>query len=96
MHCKWVGQAQPTAEVARAAQPVGADAVALGDPDERKTLELLAAVRQAVPGLPLMLAGYTTHDNAARLLAAADGACVGTCLERGGWGGPIEVERVKA
>jgi len=26
----------------------------------------------------------------------ADGAFVGTCLERGGWGGQIEVERVKA
>ena len=34
--------------------------------------------------------------NAARLMAAADGAFVGTCLERGGWGGQIDVERVKA
>lgn len=96
MHFKWFGEAKPTAEVARSAQHVGADAVSVGDPDERKTLALIAAVRKAVPGLPILLAGYTNHDNAARLMAAADGAFVGTCLERGGWGGQIDVERVKA
>ena len=57
---------------------------------------MIAAVRKAVPGLPIILAGYTNHENAARLLAVADGAFVGTCLERGGWGGQIDVERVKA
>jgi len=57
---------------------------------------MIAAVRQAVPGLPIMLAGYTNHENAERLMAAADGAFVGTCLERGGWGGQIDVDRVKA
>ena len=96
MHFKWFGEAKPTAEVARSAKHVGADAVSLGDPDESKTLEMIAAVRKAVPGLPVILAGYTNHNNAARLLAAADGAFVGTCLERGGWGGQIDVERVKA
>ncbi len=96
MHFKWFGEARPAAEVARAARSVGADAVSLGDPDERRTLELIGSVRKAVPGLPVILAGYTNHENAARLLAAADGAFVGTCLERGGWGGQIDVERVKA
>ncbi len=33
---------------------------------------------------------------AARLLAAADGAYVGTCLERGGWGGQIDPARVRS
>ena len=28
-------------------------------------------------------------------MAAADGAFVGTCLERGGWGGQIDIERAK-
>ena len=96
MHFKWFGEAKPTAEVARGAKHVGADAVSLGSPDERKTLDMIASVRKAVPGLPIILAGYTNHENAARLLAAADGAFVGTCLERGGWGGQIDVERVKA
>jgi uncharacterized protein len=96
MHFKWFGEPKPAGEVARAAKQVGADAVSLADPDERTTLEMIAAVRQAVPGLPVILAGYTNHENAARLMAAADGAFVGTCLERGGWGGHIDVERVKA
>jgi uncharacterized protein len=96
MHFKWFGGSRPTAEVARAARGVGADAVSLGDPDERRTLEMIASVRAALPGLPIVLAGYTNHENAGRLLAAADGAFVGTCLERGGWGGEIDVERVRA
>jgi len=96
MHFKWFGEPQSTADVARSAKHVGADAVSLGDPDEEKTLAMIGSVRKAVPGLPIILAGYTNHDNAARLLAAADGAFVGTCLERGGWGGQIDVERVKS
>ena len=95
MHFKWFGEAKPTAEVAQAAKYVGVDAVSLGDPSESKTLEMIASVRKATPGLPIILAGYTNHENAARLLAAADGAFVGTCLERNGWGGQIDVERVK-
>ncbi|MGE0824342.1 MAG: BtpA/SgcQ family protein [Candidatus Binatia bacterium] len=96
MHFKWFGETKTTADVARSAKHVGADAVSLGDPDEAKTLEMLASVRKTVPGLPIILAGYTNHENAMRLMAAADGAFVGTCLERGGWGGQIDVERVKA
>ena len=96
MHFKWFGEAKPTADVARSAKHVGADAVSLGDPDEKKTLDMIASVRKTVPDCPIILAGYTNHENAARLLAAADGAFVGTCLERGGWGGQIDVERVKA
>jgi len=95
MHFKWFGEPKPTAEVARSAKHVGADAVSLGDSDERKTLEMITSVRKAVPGLPIILAGYTNHENAARLLANADGVFVGTCLERGGWGGQIDIERVK-
>ena len=96
MHFKWFGDPKSTAEVARAAKHVGADAVSLGDPHEQKTLEMIASVKKAMPDLPVILAGYTNHENAARLLANADGAFVGTCLERGGWGGQIDVERVKA
>ena len=49
----------------------------------------------AVPGMPVILCGYTNHANAARMLADADGAFVGTCLEREGWGGSIDIERVR-
>lgn len=96
MHYKWFGEPKPTAQVAAEARRVGADAVSLCHQDETTVLEMIAAVRDAVPGLPIILAGYTNHHNVARLMAAADGAFVGTCLERGGWGGQIDVERVKS
>jgi membrane complex biogenesis BtpA family protein len=96
MHYQWFGEARPVAQVARAAAAAGADAVALCHRDEARTLEMIASVRQAAPGVPVILAGYTNHQNAARLLAAADGAFVGTCLERGGWGGQIDAGQVRA
>lgn len=96
MHFTWFGEPKPTGDVARAARQVGADAVAVGHPDEDTTLAMIASVRKVAPQLPVILAGYTNHDNAARLLAAADGAFVGTCLEVGGWGGQIDADRVKA
>ncbi|MBA3943248.1 MAG: hypothetical protein H0X37_01645 [Herpetosiphonaceae bacterium] len=94
MHFKWLG-GKPIAEVARNAKYVGADAVSLGDPDEETTLRMIHDVRHAVPGLPIILAGYTNHANAARLMADVDGAFVGTCLERGGWAGHIDIDRVR-
>ena len=96
MHFRWFGGDRTVAQVARAADGAGADAVSLGHPDEDTTLRMIAELREAAPGLPVILAGYTNHGNAARLLAAADGAFVGTCLERGGWGGQIDPGRVRA
>ena len=96
MHFRWFGGDKPVAEVARAAVSAGADAVALADRDEARTVEMIASVREAVPGVPVILSGYTSHQNAARLLAAADGAFVGSCLEHGGWGGQIDADRVRA
>ena len=96
MHFRWHGEPKPTGEVARAAQRAGADAVAVSHPDESRALEMVRSVRRSAPGLPVVLAGHTTHDNAARLLAEADGAFVGSCLEPDGWGGAIDVERVRA
>lgn len=96
MHFRWFGGEKTTAEVARAAQSAGADAVSLCHPDEDTALEMIASVRAAAPQLPVILAGHTRHENAARLMAAADGAFVGTCLESGGWGGEIDAGRVAA
>ncbi|MBG0818700.1 BtpA/SgcQ family protein [Planomonospora sp. ID82291] len=96
MHFTWFGGGKTVAQVAQAARQVGADAVSLCHEDETRMLEMIAAVRAAAPGLPIILAGHTHHGNAARLLAAADGAFVGTCLERGGWGGQIDAGKVTA
>ncbi|MFE6311727.1 BtpA/SgcQ family protein [Streptomyces rochei] len=96
MHFQWFGGGKSTGEVARAARNVGADAVALSDPNEGRALEKIASVRRSAPGLPVILAGHTNHSNAERLLAAADGAFVGTCLEEAGWGGRIDIDKVRA
>jgi uncharacterized protein len=95
MQFHWFGGGMETADVARGAALVGADAVVVADPDENRTLAMIAAVRSAVPGLPILLGGHTNHGNAARLLAAADGAFVGSCLEKDGWGGAIDVTLVR-
>ncbi len=94
MHFQWFG-GKPVAEVARYAKSSGAAAVSLGNPDDDTTIQMIRDVRHAIPGMPIILAGYTNHANAARMLADADGAFVGTCLERDGWGGSIDIERVR-
>jgi membrane complex biogenesis BtpA family protein len=96
MQFRWLGEPKPVERLAKVAQKAGADAISLGDPDDQKTLAMITAVRQSLPDLPIILAGYTNHNNVKRLLADANGVFVGTCLEQGGWGGQIDVERVKA
>jgi membrane complex biogenesis BtpA family protein len=96
MHFSWLGGGRPTGRVAKDAQQAGANAICVSHPDEQRMLDMVASARQSAPAMPVLLAGNTTHENAARLLAVADGAFVGTCLEQDGWGGPIDIDRVKA
>ncbi len=93
MHFSW--PEKPLKELAWAAKYVGTDAVSLGDRDEETTIRMISEVKEAHPDLPVVLAGYTNHGNAARLLAHADGAFVGSCLEKGGWAGRIDKQRVE-
>jgi uncharacterized protein len=95
MHFRWLGGDRTAGEVARAARGAGADAVSVCDPDDDRTLELVADVRATCPDLPVILGGHTHHGNAGRLLAAADGAFVGSCLEQGKWGGTIDPALVR-
>ncbi|AHH99052.1 BtpA/SgcQ family protein [Kutzneria albida] len=94
MHYSWLGGTRSVGEVARAAATAGADAVAVSHAEEETVLAMIASIRQAAPKVPVFLAGGSDHGNAARLLAAADGAFVGSCLESGGWGGEIDQRRV--
>ncbi|MGW4410478.1 BtpA/SgcQ family protein [Nonomuraea sp. NPDC004702] len=99
MHYQWFGGGKDVGEVAQAAQQAGADAVAVGSSNDDETLSLITRVRATAPNLPVILAGYTHHGNAARLLAGddgADGAFVGTCLESRGWGSAIDIAKVKS
>lgn len=96
MHFSWPGGDKQPGEIARMAMNVGADAVCLGDPDEARTLELIAQVRRAAPAAPVYLAGHTDHGNAARLVGAADGVFVAGCVTDGGWDGDVSEEKVRS
>jgi membrane complex biogenesis BtpA family protein len=93
-HFHWLGD-RPTADVARMVVRAGAHAVEVSHPDEDTNARLVRDIKHAQPNLPVILGGYTTHENVARRLAEADGAFVGACLEPEGWGGRIDVERVR-
>lgn len=57
--------------------------------------ERVHTVRRAVPDAPIFLGSGVTEANARDLLAAADGAIVGTALKHGGdVGAPVDPERV--
>jgi uncharacterized protein len=95
MHFHWFGENKPVAQVARSAAMVGADAVEIAIADEAQNNQAVLDVKEALPNMPVILGGHTNHENAARRLKFADGAFVGTCLEKKGWGGEIDVDRVK-
>lgn len=94
MHFKWMGD-KSVAEVARMASRAGAKAVEVAHPDEDTNARLVRDIKSKMPELPVILGGHTNHENAARRLAEADGAFVGRCLELDGWGGRVDVERVR-
>lgn len=93
-HFQWLGD-RPLADVARMAVRTGAHAVEVSHPDEDTSARLVRDIKQAMPHLPVILGGYTNHDNVTRRLAEADGAFVGACFEPEGWGGRVDVERVR-
>lgn len=94
-HFRGLGD-QSTADIARMAARVGADAVEVAHLDEETNARLVREIKQTVPHVPVILGGHTTHDNVARRLAEADGVFVGTCLKPKGWDSRVDVERVRA
>lgn len=94
MHYRPMDQKSP-AEIARTASRLGAAAVEVAHADEEINNRLVHDIKHAMPNVPVIVGGHTNHANVARRLAAADGAFVGTCLQGEGWGGRIDVERVR-
>jgi membrane complex biogenesis BtpA family protein len=94
-HFRWLGD-RPTADIARMAARVGADAVEVAHADEATNARLVRDIKQAMPQLPVILGGHTTHENVARRLAEADGVFVGACLKADRGDGRVDVERVRA
>jgi membrane complex biogenesis BtpA family protein len=93
-HFHWMGDTS-TADIARMAARLGADAVEVAHPDEATNARLVREIKQAMPHLPVILGGHTTHDNVASRLAEADGAFVGACLKTDRWDGRVDIERVR-
>jgi predicted TIM-barrel enzyme len=48
-----------------------------------------------LPDLPVILGGYTNHENVARRLAKADGAFVGSAFESGNRTSPVDAKLVR-
>lgn len=94
MHFHWLGD-KPTAEVARMAMRMGAEAVEVAHADEDTNARLVRDIKRALPKLPVILGGHTNHENVARRLAEADGAFVGTCLKFEDRTSRVDVERVR-
>lgn len=87
---------RPVTETAMAARRTGAHAVEVAHRDEDTNNRVVKEIKKAIPDLPVILGGYTDHENVARRMALADGAFVGACLEEGGQrGGLVDIERVK-
>lgn len=60
-------------------------------------IEDVSAVREAVPGTPLLIGSGATRENIGKLLAIADGAIVASTLKRQGvLENPVDVERVRS
>lgn len=94
MHFQWLHGQQSVADVADLAQRAGAHAVEIAHADEAANARLVGEIKEAHPDLPVILGGFTNHENVARRLAAADGAFVGSCFQGEGWGSRIDQERV--
>jgi predicted TIM-barrel enzyme len=94
-HFHWLGD-RSTADIARMAARVGADAAEVVRPAEATNARLVRDIKQAMPHLPVILGGHTSHENVARRLAEAVGVFVGACLKEEGWNGRVDVKRVRA
>lgn len=95
MHFQWLTADRGVPEVAAAAKTVGADAVAISAPDADRLKSEIRQVRAAAPDLSVLIAGFTTPDNAADLLAHADGAFVGRSIETAPFSGRIDPQRTR-
>lgn len=83
-------------EYAGKALTVGADAIEVFHKDEDMNQNMVLALKEAYPSVPVVLGGGTNVENAATRLRYADGAIVGSCFENGKWGGSVDKQTVQA
>lgn len=74
----------------------GANAIEVFHNDEAINESMVCDLKEAYPEVPVILGGGTNIENAARRLKYADGAIVGSCFEKGNWGGEVQLDAVQA
>lgn len=85
---RFIGQAQDVLAV-------GANAIEMFHSDEALNERMVCDLKEAFPTAPVVLGGGTDIENAARRLKYADCAIVGTCFEKGNWGGDVQWDAVR-
>ena len=93
MHFSWLN-GKPLVDVAAEAIRVGTNGVEIAHPEEEVCLSMISQLKDKYPELPVIVGGHTNHENAARILAKADGALVGSCFEPQGWGSNVDESKV--
>jgi len=73
----------------------GAAAIEILSKDEAHNEQMVRDIKE-LGDVPVILGGGTDVENCVRRMKYADAALVGTCFEDGKWGGPINVNTVKA
>jgi uncharacterized protein len=89
---------RPLAESARIAREAGADAIVISGTrtGEPPSPDELRSAQAGARGCPVLIGSGLAPDNAAALLASADGAIVGTSLMTGGRATPEQVGALSA
>jgi membrane complex biogenesis BtpA family protein len=98
-HASPLGPRDPRAAAKDAVHRGLADALLVTGPatGARADLREVAAVRDGVPGTPVLVASGVVARDLPLVASLADGVLVGSALERGGRsGGPVETARVRS
>ena len=74
---------------------LNAAAIEILSKDEAHNEQMVRDIKE-LGDVPVILGGGTDVENCVRRMKYADAALVGTCFEDGKWGGPINVNTVKA
>lgn len=83
-------------DLANEAIQAGANIIEVVDPDEEINNEIVQQIKENNNKIPVYLGGHTNHENVLRRMKNCDGVFVGSCFESEGWGGYIDLERVKS
>lgn len=93
-HFKWLGNKEIDS-IAVSAIKSGASSVAIGDNNESKVIEFAKKIKGRDSDIPIIISGYTNHENITRLIREADGVIVGSCIENKNHSNKIDLQLAK-